>query len=412
MKKLILLTIVLFNFINTTYAFSDTQTHWAKEYIEWGAYEEILNGYEDNTFRPDENVKVNEFLKIMVEASRYKKEHVGNRWPDWYIATAKKYNWIDENQFESYEKNITRDEAVKIISKYINLKTVNKSTIRLKDLNKNNKENVLKLISLGVISGYEDNTFKGDKTITRAEAIKIIKEAVNARQEVLNSSKYNISDNLSYTNVGKENRLSLYKNRYEIKNNKLYFYDIGRYAILDKHTLDNIYINESKIINLIKVLVSEDTYTSVNYVPDEDTINQLVISYGDREDYMYNGSERFSFTFYENDFYRLKDITKQERFSNECFLKIKITKLWVWKSELKNGTFINNYKFEKLERSIQTLLGKETSKEFMPYIKQKVIEGQLRGQDEKIVETKEIGNYIINTYAHEGARVEFYISEK
>ena len=162
----------------------------------------------------------------------------------------------------------------------------------------------------------------------------------------------------------------------------------------------------------ISFLVSEDTYTSVNYVPDEDTINQLVISYGDREDYMYNGSERFSFTFYENDFYRLKDITKQERFSNECFLKIKITKLWVWKSELKNGTFINNYKFEKLERSIQTLLGKEASKEFMPYIKQKVIDGQLRGQDEKIVETKEIGNYIINTYAHEGARVEFYISEK
>ncbi|MBO5179401.1 MAG: S-layer homology domain-containing protein [Clostridia bacterium] len=411
MKKIWIALIILFNISSIVYAFSDTTNHWAKEYIEWGSNEEIINGYYDNTFKPDENVKINEFLKMLVEASKYKKEIVGNRWPDWYIATAKKYNWIDENEFSNYEKSITRNEVIRIISKYIDLSDIKKSKTNIIDLDSANKENVLKLINLGVIKGYEDNTFRGDKTITRAETIKIIKEAVNARQKVINDKEYSLNDNaFEYTNTGKDKNTSLYRNRYEVKNNKLYFYDNGRYANLDGYRIDNAYIDENKVIKLLKKLVSEDTYTAVNYVPDKYTINQLVIAHGDREQYIYNGLPRFSFTFYENKLYDLKNVTMQEEFSDNCFLKIKVSKLWLWQDELDNKTYINEYKFERLKACIEVLLGEEETEELMPYIKEKIIEEF--ENDEKIIDKKEIKKYVINTYTTDNSGVEFYISKK
>lgn len=411
-KVIILLMLVLLSKFNVAYCFSDIQNHWAENYILWGLEEEIVNGYENESFKPDGEIKVSEFLKILVEASKYKKEMIGDRWPDWYIATAKKHEWITEEQIQNYEKYITRNEAVEIISKYIDVKNVNKSNIKLKDLNADNKENVLKLIELGVINGYSDNTFKGEKTITRAEAIKIIKAAVDARQKIINEKNYKITnDMIEVTNVGKKPKESLYRNRYEIKNNEIYFYDDGRYAILDEYKLKNEYIDKSKMIKMLKQIISEDTYTSVNYVPDSNTINQLIVSHGDRESYLYNGSERFSITFYENKLYNLKTVTLEDSFSDKCFMKIKVTKLWLWKNELKDGSYINKYKLERLENAIEAIFGKNVTEELIPYIKQKVVEGQLRNENEKIIDTIRIGKYKIDTYAYEGARVEFYISE-
>lgn len=413
MKKLIILVmLILLSKFNIAYCFSDIQNHWAENYILWGLEEGIVNGYNNQTFKPDSEIKVSEFLKILVESSKYKKEMIGNRWPDWYIATAKKYEWISEEQSQNCEKYITRNEAAEIISKYIDLENVNKSKLKLKDLNLDNKENVLKLIELGVINGYSDNTFKGEKTITRAEAIKIIKVAVDARQKIINEKNYKITnDMIEFTNIGKEQKDSLYRNRYEIKNNEIYFYDDGRYAILDKYKLSDEYIDKSKIIKMLKQIISEDTYTSINYVPDSNTINQLIISHGDRESYLYNGSERFSITFYEDELYNLKTVTLEEAFSDKCFMKIKVAKLWLWKKEIKDGTYINDYKLERLEKAIEAILGKDVTKELIPYIKQKVTEGQLRKENEKIIDTIRIGKYKIDTYAYEGARVEFYISE-
>ena len=409
MKKTIMLLIML-SVANVSYAFTDIENHWAKEYINWGITEQIINGYNDGTFRPNDEITINEFLKMLVEASKYKKEIIGKRWPDWYIATAKKYEWIEESQFDDFERKITRNEVVDIISNYIKLDTINKTKTKIKDLSENNKSNVLKLITLNVINGYEDNTFRGEKTITRAEAIKIIKHAANARQKVIVETEYALSSEI--TNIGREKENSLYRNRYEVRNNKLYFYDNGRYTKLDGYRLKNTYIKEEKIINLLKNIVSEDTYTSVNYVPDENTINQLIIAHGDREGYLYNGSERFSITFYENKLYDVKNITKEEEFSEKCFMKIKTVNLWLWREEIEKGSYINEYKIKTLEKAIRTILGNNVTNELMPYIKQKIIDGQLREADQKIVESINIGKYKIDTYAYEGARVEFYVSEK
>lgn len=410
MKKILIATIiVIIAMYSISYGFSDTENHWSKEYIDWAVEEKIVNGYEDGTFKPNSEIKINEFLKILTEASKCKKELTTKIWPDSYIATAKAYEWIENDEFDDYDKNITRDEAVKIISKYIDVSTVKKSSPKLKDLNSENKSNVLKLMELGVINGYSDGTFKGNKTITRAETLKLIKNAVDAHQSVINQKKYDITTKI--TNVGKNREGSLYRNRYEIKDNKIYFYDDGRYATLDGYKLESKNVDTGKIIKLIKNIVSEDTYTSVNYVPDEKTISQLIIAHADRESYLYNGTERFSITFYPDKLYNLKQVALEESFSDKCFMKIRIAKLWYWRYELRDGTYLNENKFARVEKAVETIMGREFMKEFLPYLRQKVVDGQLREYNDKIKETIQIGQYRIDTYAYEGARVEFYISE-
>lgn len=411
MKKLAITFMIqaLILMFNISYGFSDTENHWAKEYINWATEEEIVNGYEDGTFRPNAEIKINEFLKILSEASKCKMVLVGSRWPNWYIETAKAYGWVEENQFSDYDKKITRDEAVAIIAKYIDLSNVKKSNKNLKDLNFKNKSNVLKLITLGVINGYEDNTFKGEKTITRAEAIKLVKNAVDAHQKVINEQKCKLEK--SITNIGKEKGESLFRNRYEIRGNEIYFYDDGRYANLDGYKLNSDFVDNAKVIKLIKSIVSTDTYTSVNYVPDDKTVSQLIIAHADRESYLYNGTERFSITFYPDGLYNLKQVTLEDSFSDKCFMKIKVAKLWFWRYELNDGTYLNENKLKRLENAITAVLGEDFTKEFMPYLREKIAEGQLRAYNEKIIDTIEIGKYRIDIYAFEGARVEFYISE-
>ncbi|MBQ9279883.1 MAG: S-layer homology domain-containing protein [Clostridia bacterium] len=56
--------------INENMIYSDIENHWAKENILEFTQNEILNGYSDNTFRPNENVTVAEFMKMVICARR------------------------------------------------------------------------------------------------------------------------------------------------------------------------------------------------------------------------------------------------------------------------------------------------------------------------------------------------------
>lgn len=45
--------------------FSDADGHWAKDYILWGKENNILSGYEDNTFRPDRSISRQEMASVL-----------------------------------------------------------------------------------------------------------------------------------------------------------------------------------------------------------------------------------------------------------------------------------------------------------------------------------------------------------
>ena len=76
MKKknlsLILIITILFSFnfsIVNAATFSDVDsTHWAESYINQMRRNKLLNGYEDGTFRPENEVTTGEYIKILAMA--------------------------------------------------------------------------------------------------------------------------------------------------------------------------------------------------------------------------------------------------------------------------------------------------------------------------------------------------------
>ncbi|TAN64826.1 hypothetical protein WS9_013235 [Paraclostridium sordellii 8483] len=130
MKKHLISTFALGIILSTTLSVhadnkvKDIDGHWAHKQISKFIENSYANGYEDNTFRPD-------------------------------------------NQ-------ITRAEFVKLVNKYFGFN--DKGASNFKDINPKNwyYNDVCIAIQAGYINGYEDNTFRPDNLITREEAAKII----------------------------------------------------------------------------------------------------------------------------------------------------------------------------------------------------------------------------------------------
>lgn len=67
-NKIILLTVILsfvFTMVANAVVFTDISNHWAKSYIERVASNGIVSGYDDKTFKPDNNVTVLEALVML-----------------------------------------------------------------------------------------------------------------------------------------------------------------------------------------------------------------------------------------------------------------------------------------------------------------------------------------------------------
>ncbi|GAA0866046.1 S-layer homology domain-containing protein [Paraclostridium tenue] len=139
MKKNLISTVALGMILSTTLSVhadnkvNDINGHWAHKEISQFIQNSYANGYEDNTFRPD-------------------------------------------NQ-------ITRAEFVKLVNKYFGFE--DKGISNFKDINQKNwyYNDVCIAIKAGYINGYEDNTFRPNNLITREEAAKIIVSIKNQQDD-------------------------------------------------------------------------------------------------------------------------------------------------------------------------------------------------------------------------------------
>lgn len=415
MKNMILIFVIVLMLSSNAFAveyinFIDIDGHWAKNEIQILAKENAVNGYGDNSFKPNNNITVSEFLKILIEMVDYDLIAEGNVWPDWYIATAIENKLIDEMQFENYSLPLTRGNAVKIIANYIELKDVVKSSNKFIDLKSGEKENVLKLTKLNIINGYSDNTFRSNNLITRAEACKIILKAYEAKKELLKNRKVELSS--AVTNI-KTNDVSNIKNTYEIKDNRIYIYDTGRYAKLSGQTLNQEYINDKKVIKLLTNLVDEESYTELKFVPDKYIINSLTIYYGNNSYKNNNCDFAFEIKFYENAYYDVAFSKDNPNFMKDACIKIRTGKMWDKNYERENEASCNEKNIFKLKESIGIVLDETIKDEFIEYIIEKRIEANKIPNSEipKINEVKKIGKYTINTFCIKDNDLEIYIKK-
>jgi hypothetical protein len=164
--------------------------HWANTTIEKMKTSRIINGYEDDTFRPDENMTRAEFITVInrmlglhEESSKYIPDINRSKWYYSEIRKAVKVGIIqgDANGATHPEDNITREEAIVILSRAFKLKKASSVPKGYEDLDSISswaQKEVYSAIKEGYINGYEDNTIKPQNFITRAEALTMMNRII------------------------------------------------------------------------------------------------------------------------------------------------------------------------------------------------------------------------------------------
>lgn len=156
-------------------------------------------GYEDNTFRPDNQITQEEFVKTVV-AMTVGEQHEAtgentepkrswkNCWDSWaqpYLNKAMEMGLITEEDTDFRYNGLpcTRGNMAKIATRAFEYLKEEKITdtsayaAKLKDyanIEDKYKSYVLQAYGKGIISGYEDGTFRADGILTRAEASSVL----------------------------------------------------------------------------------------------------------------------------------------------------------------------------------------------------------------------------------------------
>lgn len=163
---------------------SDYNTHWASEEIEYLIKNNVVIPSE-NGVRPDDNITRAEFIKVINKLFKTPYSSAQNKYKDlsadkWYYneiinATAAGLIAGDGNGFCNPENPITRAEASVILSRALKLEITadNTSFSDNSSIPEWARPYISSLVSKGVINGYEDNTFKSQNNITRAEAFSL-----------------------------------------------------------------------------------------------------------------------------------------------------------------------------------------------------------------------------------------------
>lgn len=171
--------------------FSDVaESHWAAEAVSALASKEIISGYEDNSFRPDNQITREEFVKIIVSALELTTSGGKSQFTDvdenaWYTpyvnaaASKKLVSGREDGTFGVGEK-ITREEMAVIVRRAITHYTATRVYEPFADeeeISEYALESVKDLYVAGFVNGLSETEFSPKSNVTRAQAAKIIYDA-------------------------------------------------------------------------------------------------------------------------------------------------------------------------------------------------------------------------------------------
>ena len=187
-KIAIMLATIIFIQLGATSVFADytdVSGHWALRFINELTDKKIVEG--DNlAFRPDSNVNVDEFIKMVIAAMDIEVTPQPQNWSAPYIEKALQKQLIYKDEFDKYNRPIKRCEIAKICVRAIGADEVsgnerNELISRISDyydIYNKDKEYVLAAYSKHLLYGYEDNSFRSERYTTRAEACVIISRMI------------------------------------------------------------------------------------------------------------------------------------------------------------------------------------------------------------------------------------------
>ncbi len=161
--------------------------HWAFSYIAELVDRGIIEGYDDGSFKPDGTVTRAEFAKIMVGAAGVPTNDnnvyfgdMAGHWAIPYVNAAKNYlTAYTDNTYRPNQAAVREDITMALVRlKGYDISNVDYSYLAdftdTNSISNNVKAYVAVAIEKGLINGYEDNTFRGQSTISRAEAATLL----------------------------------------------------------------------------------------------------------------------------------------------------------------------------------------------------------------------------------------------
>lgn len=176
----------------STVSFSDlSPQHWAYNFIAEMVNRKVISGYPDGKFRPNNTITRSEFAKIMITASGITPKKVNyssfsdietTNWASPFVESVKDYmtgyRTADGKYIFNPSAPATREDVAVSLVKlkgYDASRLPDQSTLEamFKDyagISESAKSYVALAVENGLVSGFQDETFRPQATITRAEA--------------------------------------------------------------------------------------------------------------------------------------------------------------------------------------------------------------------------------------------------
>ncbi len=175
--------------------FSDiSETHWAKSSVDHLYELEIISGYPDGTFKPENNVKINEFILMTIKSLGYHYESMSADWAKPYIDKAIELGVIENKEFPQYTADITREQMASIVVNALSLNEIRPSNAMdlyvrndMKDyhlVDDYYKQNVIDSYKYGIVKGYPDGTFNPSGLAKRSEASRVLVTMLKAEERL------------------------------------------------------------------------------------------------------------------------------------------------------------------------------------------------------------------------------------
>lgn len=168
-------------------------SHWAYGDIAALSSTGVFSGYEDKTFRPNNDITNAEFIKVLNDAfglsasDDYVSTAFGNdsgKWYNKYLCAAEENKIIESSIFVP-DRAITREDIALYLYRAINVKGIaaegsgyTKEFTDAEEISDSAYAAVVKLAGAGVIAGNPDGSFAPKSTATRAETARMINKTL------------------------------------------------------------------------------------------------------------------------------------------------------------------------------------------------------------------------------------------
>lgn len=207
--------------------FKDIGGHWAQKAIEAMVTQGILNGYPDGTFRPNEPVKVDQFIKMLIlsfsdlhpdqkrswrsafldsltEENRtilkqdYRyfdfKPALTGYWAKPYIDVASDLNFLNKSRYSDFQADMTRENVAEILfytlqeTEFLEDEQFSLSVASsygdLMSANKREQKFIAESLIKGIMQGYPNGKFGVGQYVTRAESLVILNRLTDKTKRV------------------------------------------------------------------------------------------------------------------------------------------------------------------------------------------------------------------------------------